>query len=79
MDLNRLVNMVVNQLIRRVIKVVVDRGIGLASRSAGRMGQPKPDQIAEATAADRAKDAQLRGLADKAAKTGRIARRIDRL
>lgn len=32
MNLERLINMVINQVIRRLVNLVVDRGFGLASR-----------------------------------------------
>lgn len=77
MNLDRLMNMVVNQVVRRVVNIVVDRGINFAWRK-----KPAPDTAAPAidvtTPAELAKDAQLRTMADHAAKTAKMARRLGR-
>ena len=77
MNLDRLVNMVVNQVIRRVVNIVVDRGINFAWRK-----KPAPDTATPetdvTTPAELAKDAQLRTMADHAAETAKMARRLGR-
>ena len=81
MNLNRLINMVTNQVIRRVVKLVVDRGINFASRKAATSSTPDPDQPAPkhpTTPAELANDARLRSMADQAAKTAKMMRRIRR-
>lgn len=93
MNLNQLVNMVVNQVIRRVVNIVVDRGFRMASRRAADVTPPKPaadrdpanrdpanrDRAGTALlSADPAQEAQMRALADRAATTARIRRRIGR-
>ena len=81
MNLNRLVNMVVNQLVRRVVNLVVDRGINFASRKAADIATPDPEQPAAkhvTTPQELARDASLRSMADQAAKSAKMMRRIGR-
>lgn len=81
MNLNHLINMVTNQVIRRVVNIVVDRGFNFASRKAAEIATPDPEQPASnnmITPADLAKEAQLRAMADQAAKTAKFMRRIGR-
>ena len=79
MNLDRIIGMVVNQVVRRVVNVVVDRGF----RAAAHMTEQKPDPE-QATAdhvttpAELAKDARLRTMAEQAAKTAKMTRRIGR-
>ena len=78
MNLNHFINMVTNQVIRRVVNIVVDRGINFASRKVAKSPKPITDQTTEpdiTTPAELARDAQLRTMADKAAKTAQMARR----
>ena len=82
MNLNQLINMVTNQVIRRVVNLVVDRGIKLASRKAADKTAANPEQPAPTahvtTPAELAKEAGLRTMADQAAKSARMMRRIGR-
>ena len=70
MNMNQLINMVTNQIIRRVVNIVVDRGFRFASRSATTVktavqdNSPAPSEIASA---DPQRDAQLRDMVEKAA------------
>lgn len=76
MNFNHLINMVTNQVIRRVVNIVVDRGINFAWRK-----KPKGEQLPEkhvTTPAELAKEASLRAMADQAAKTAKMARRPGR-
>lgn len=76
MNLDRLINMVVNQVVRRVVNIAVDRGINFAWRKKPVSGQPSEKH--QTDPGEQAKDASLRSMADQAAKTARIARRIRR-
>ena len=81
MNVNQLINMVTNQVIRRVVKVVIDRGINFASRKSVKPPNPLPNQAVGqdvTTPAELAQAAQSRVMADKAAKTARMARRLGR-
>lgn len=81
MNLNRLINMVTNQVIRRVVNVAIDRGINFVSRKSVKPAEPVTHQAVEhdvTTPAELARDAQLRTAADQAAKTARMARRLGR-
>ena len=76
MNLDRLVNMVVNQVVRRVVNIAVDRGINMAWRK-------KPAPVAQpqehvTTPAELAKDAQLGNMADHATKSAKMVRRLGR-
>ena len=77
MNLDRLVNMVVNQVVRRVVNIVVDRGINFAWRKTPAPNTAAPETDVT-TPAELAKDAQLRTMADHAAKTAKMARRLGR-
>lgn len=79
MNLNQLINMVTNQIVRRVVNIVVDKGFRLASRRS----LPKTDaKLAETpqvtTPAELAKDASLRAMADQAAQTAKMTGRTPR-
>ena len=76
MNLDRLVNMVVNQVLRRVVNIVVDRGINFAWRK--KPGPVEPAEMPITPTAEMSKDASLRTMADQAAKTAKMARRIGR-
>jgi hypothetical protein len=76
MNLDRLVNMVVNQVVRRVVNIVVDRGITFAWRKKPTPVEPPQKHVT--TPAELAKDASLRTMADQAAKTAKMARRLGR-
>ena len=88
MNLNHLINMVTNQVVRRVVNIAVDRGFRFAQRKAADVTTPNSDQAASipeqpaanhiTTPSELAKDAQLRTLADQAAKTAKMMRRIGR-
>ena len=81
MNLNHLINMVTNQVIRRVVNLVVDRGINFASRKVADAATPDPEQAKPThvtTPEELAKEASLRTLADQAAKTAKMMRRIGR-
>ena len=81
MNLNHLINMVTNQLVRRVVNLVVDRGINFASRKAADITTPAREQPAlkhVTTPGELAKEAQLRSMADQAAKTSKMTRRLGR-
>ncbi len=76
MNMDRLINMVINQVVRRVVNVVVDRGFRLVSRktSAGPTQRTldTPDQSSMHTdVVDAAKSRDLQDLAAKAAQTTR--------
>lgn len=79
MNMNQLINMVTNQVVRRVVNIVVDRGFRFAARKAP---PPAPDATPQnshvTTPAELAKEAQLRALADQAAKSAKMIRRIGR-
>ena len=78
MDLNRIINMVANQIIRRVVNMAVDGGMRFASRKTAELSKPDPETPATndiGSPAEQAKDAQLRNLADKAAATTSLTRR----
>ena len=77
MNLDRLVNMVVNQVVRRVVNIVVDRGINFAWRKTPTPNTAAPETDVT-TPAELAKDAQLRTMADQAAETAKMARRFGR-
>ena len=76
MNLDRLVNMVVNQVVRRVVNIAVDRGINFAWRKKPAAAEPVQKHVT--TPEELAKDASLRSMADQAAKTAKMARRIGR-
>jgi hypothetical protein len=77
MNLDRLVNMVINQVVRRVVNMVVNRGINFAWRKKPTSDTDAP--VSDATTpAELAKDAQLRTMADQAAKAAKMARRLGR-
>jgi hypothetical protein len=76
MNLNHLINMVTNQVIRRVVNIVVDRGIALAWRKKPASEQPPEKHVT--TPAELAKEARLQAMADQAAKTAKMARRLGR-
>ena len=78
MNLNHLINMVTNQIIRRVVNTVVDRGFRFASRKSAELTKPDPEpQLVRdvTTPAELAKDAQLRRLADQATTTAKMTGR----
>lgn len=78
MDLNRIINMVTNQIIRRVVNMAVDGGLRFASRKTAELTKPDPEAPAGkdiTTPAEMAKDAHLRGLADQAAVTAKMTGR----
>lgn len=81
MNLNKLINMVTNHVIRRVVTLVVDRGINFASRKVADIATPDTEQPVPKTLAtpdEIAKEAQLRLMADQAAKTAATMRPIGR-
>lgn len=81
MNLNRLINMVTNQVIRRVVNVAIDRGINFVSRKSVKPPEPIGSRAVDqdaTTPAELAQDAQLRTMADQAAKTARMTRRLGR-
>lgn len=79
MNLNHFINMVTNQVVRRVVNIVVDRGINFASR---KVALPKPldtpPKKPVITPEELAKQASLQTMADQAAKTAKMARRLGR-
>lgn len=66
--------MIVDQVVRRVVNIVVDRGINFAWRKKSVADQPAEKHVT--TPAELAKDAQLQAMADHAAKTAKMARRL---
>lgn len=81
MDLNRIINMVTHQLIRRVVNMAVDGGLRFASRKTSQLTKPDPalPGVKDVTTpAELAQEAQLRTMADKAAKSASIGRRLGR-
>ena len=74
MNLDRLINMVVNQVVRRVVNIAVDRGINFAWRK--KPGPAEPPE--KPSTAEVSNDPSLRTMADQAAKTAKIACRIGR-
>ena len=81
MNLNHLINLVTNQVIRRVINIAVDHGFRFVSRKAAKAPMPVTDQAVRQTVptpAELANEAQLQALADQAAKTATMTGRIGR-
>ena len=81
MNVNQIINMVTNQVIRRVVNMAVDGGMRFAARKAAKVADPDPtlDKTAKVMApAELAKDAQLRAVADQAAKSASVAGRLGR-
>lgn len=70
MNMNQLINMVTNQIVRRVVNIVVDKGFWLASRRAATVTSPaqeEPPTRPEIAATDPQREAQLREMVEKAA------------
>ena len=79
MNMNQLINMVTNQIIRRVVNIVVDKGFRFASRSAATVktaAQDNPPAPAEIASTDPQRDAQLRDMVEKAAAGAKLNGRI---
>ena len=79
MNMNQLINMVTNQIIRRVVNIVVDKGFRFASRSAATVktaAKDNPPAPAEIASADPQRDAQLRDMVEKAAAGAKLNGRI---
>ncbi|MCB2093507.1 MAG: hypothetical protein KDE11_03790 [Rhodobacteraceae bacterium] len=70
MDLNRLINMVIRQVLHRLVRTGVDRGIDLATRK----GKPK-----EQMTPDERKQAQMgKDMAKRARQAAKVTRRLGR-
>lgn len=86
MNMNRLINMITNQVVRRLVNMAINRGISFASRKSAlpakphQPGAPQNDgaQGHVTTPAELAKDAELRSMAKQATKAARMARRLGR-
>ena len=81
MNVNQIINMVTNQIIRRVVNMAVDGGMRFAQRKAAKVTAPDPtldDTPNLMTPAELAKDAQLRAMADNSAKRAAVPGRLGR-
>ncbi|WP_347313342.1 hypothetical protein [Defluviimonas sp. SAOS-178_SWC] len=66
MNLNRLLNIVINTVVRRLVNFGINKGVGYASRKGG------------AKTADHGQARDARALAKRARKAARITRRLGR-
>ena len=86
MNMNRLINIITNQVVRRLVNLAINRGISFASRKSAAPAKPLEPAVVHddkvqghvTTPAELAKDAQLRSMAKQAAKAARMARRLGR-
>ncbi len=56
MDFNRIIQMIINTLLRRAVNGAVNKGIGMVSR----VGKPAPPELTEEEVAEHQRQAALR-------------------
>lgn len=81
MNMDRIIGMVANQVIRRVVNLVVDRGFNFVSRKSADLTASNADDALPKLPKSKeelARDAQLRSMADQAANTAKVTRRLRR-